>query len=275
MNIKISGFSQEQLLEMDPEMLLAIIREKAHCSVEVPLYQAIYRGKKLPPNFGTSLRDLLVVWEKRMLPGERDDLKWCEALLEMASQVKEGSKLKLPVQGITYSKDQQQTIQQIIQSRRSVRVWQDKPVPESMIEQVLKAGLWAPHSCNLQTIRYIVLEGDAVKCLYQVKRLKGSPVCVIIAQDMRPYECFQVSIPPYNQFLECGAAVQNMLLSAHSLGLGAVWLTFEKGETEELRKLLNISGYLSLITYIALGWSAQGSLPPGRISVKEARIYLE
>lgn len=154
-----------------------------------------------------------------------------------------------------------------------MRIWQDKPVPESMIKQVLKAGLWAPHSCNLQTIRYIVLRDDDAKSLFQLKHSKGSPVCIIVAQDMRPYEIFQAQNPAFNRYLECGAAVQNMLLVAHALGLGAVWMTFERNEAGEIHNKFDIPEHISLTTYIAIGWPAQVSLPHGRVPIEEALIY--
>jgi nitroreductase len=272
MNPKISGFTQEQLLQIDPQLLLAIIREKAHSSVEVPLYQAIYTRKKLPVQFGRQLRNLLEIWKQRNLPDDRDDLNWCKSLLELASRVEQGSILDLPDQAPSYSVDQQKTIFDIIQTRRSVRIWLDKTVPESMIQQVMAAGLWAPHSCNLQTIRYLVLDGEDLKNLQQLKHNQGSPVGILVAQDIRLYEIFKATVPSHNRYLECGAAVQNMLLTAHALGLGAVWLTFEKGEAEELSKKFNLPDHISLTTYIAAGWPAQGRLAPGRISVEEAQI---
>ena len=93
-------------------------------------------------------------------------------------------------------------------------------------------------------------------------------MCIIVAQDLRLYEIYQAQIPDFNRFLDCGAAVENMLLAAHGLGLGAVWLTFERGEAGALHKELDLPEHISLTTYIALGWPGQVKLPTGRIRVE-------
>jgi nitroreductase len=275
MKKSICGFTKEQLQEMDPELLRALLREQAHVAVDYPLNQASQTGKKLPGNFGDSLRELLRIWESRALPCDREDIQWCYQLLVLSAQVAAGKQSILPEQKEHFFQEEQEVVIRLIQTRRSIRGWRDQPVPAQLLEKIMEAGLWAPHSCNLQTIRYLLLEGDEIQQLYQVSRLRGTPVCILIAQDMRPYECFKQIIPPPNRDLECGAAIQNILLYAHALGLGAVWLTFEKGEAEALHKKYQLPEYILLMTYLAIGWPAQGSFPPGRKSVKDALLPKE
>jgi nitroreductase len=163
----------------------------------------------------------------------------------------------------------------LLKTRRSIRHWSEERVPEELLKTILEAGLWAPHSCNLQTVRYLILKGEEQQDLTSARRLRGNYICIVVAQDMRPYHYFERIIPEGNQNLECGASVQNMLLCAHALGLGAVWLTFEEGEARFLQEKYGLPEYKALKTYIALGWPSQVRLPPGRKSVKDALLSKE
>jgi nitroreductase len=269
---KIYGFTLEELLAMDPELLAALLRGKGNLSVEYPLYQAIALRKPLPRHFGRSFRCLLDIWEARQLPRDRDDIRWCYQILNLSEQYSAGDELEVDISPADFSQVDQEAIFRLIKTRRSIRCWSEEQISDSLLEKVMQAGLWAPHSCNLQTVRYLVLKKEALRDLTQVRRLRGNRVCILVAQDLRPYSCFAPLIPNENQNFECGAAVQNMLLSAHSLGLGAVWLTFEKGEARILQEKYRLPEYIVLKTYIALGWPAQVRLPPGRKSVQDALL---
>jgi nitroreductase len=270
----ISGYTTDKLKELDPDLLRAIIREKAHHTVEYPLYLHLFAEKKMPPRLGDTLGQLLGIWKERELPADGDDIQWCYSLLALAKKVRAGEKPNLSeAPPLQFSAEEQAVIQKVIETRRSVRIWQMKPVPPYLIELVINSGIWAPHSCNLQTLRFAVLEAEKWQGLFRVGEITGWQVCIAVGQDMRPYDCFSATIPSYNQDLDCGAAVQNMLLCAHSLGLGAVWATFGRGEAEAIHSQLNLPEYIRLRTYIAMGWPAQVSLPPGRLHPNDVILY--
>ena len=121
---KISGYTKPQLLDLPPDVLRALIREKAHFSVEFPVYQALYSGGGLPPNLGQSLRELLNVWKQRDLPVDADDIEWCNALLALAEKVQAGKRPNVigePAKA--FSNIEQQVVDRLIHTRRSVRFW--------------------------------------------------------------------------------------------------------------------------------------------------------
>lgn len=267
----ISGFSLEELQELDPQLLRAVIREKAHHTVEFPLYQALFADGRLSPRVGNSLAQLLAVWAERQLPEHHADIHWSYTLLRVVEEAKAKEKVTVDEDPlIPLQEREREVVEHLIRTRRSIRVWNDKPVARELVEKVIEAGLWAPHACNLQTIRVVVLEGEEGQQLFRSGEITDWQVCIAVGQDMRPYECFTASVPVYNQDLDCGAAVQNMLLMAHALGLGAVWGTFVGEEVEAISQHYNLPGYIRLRTYIALGWPAQTSLAPGRISLEDA-----
>ena len=265
------SFNVEDFEHMDPDLLRAIIREKAHHTVEFPLYQALFAGQAPTPRMGEALRKLLDVWEARGLPTNKPDLQWCYTLLRLSEAFKAGERPEIDRDAqAVFSETERATVERVIRTRRSIRVWQNRPVPRLLIEQVIEAGLWAPHACNLQTLRFIILEGAAGHALFRSGEITGWANCIAVAQDMRIYERFTATVPEYNRDLDCGAGMQNMLLTAHSLGLGADWGTFAPGETEAIRAHFGIAEHFRLRTYLALGWPAQVSLPPGRISPQDA-----
>jgi nitroreductase len=66
--------------------------------------------------------------------------------------------------------------------------------------------------------------------------------------------------------------MQNMVLQAHALGLGACWLTFRQAMKDRIRQRLNIPEDIEIITYFDVGFPAQAPMAPTRIKLKEAII---
>lgn len=108
-------------------------------------------------------------------------------------------------------------------SRRSVRSYSPRPVPESQIKRLLQAAMSAPSAGNRQPWRFIVIRErallDRVAELHPDRRLLGqTAVAVLVCGDTR------LEAHPECWVQDCSAATQNILLAAHFLGLGAVWL---------------------------------------------------
>ncbi len=108
--------------------------------------------------------------------------------------------------------------------RRSVRRYTSEPVVREEVEAVLDAGRWAPSGLNNQPWRFLVVRaGDPrqaalaglTKYAHIVKRAP-----VLIAVFLAKAEIYSAK----KDHQGAGACLQNMLLAAHSLGLGAVWL---------------------------------------------------
>jgi nitroreductase len=266
-------YSRQSLLAMDPDLLRAVIRERAHHTVEGYVYRALSGDRKLPVTFGKRLRQLLDVWEKRGLPTETDDLRWAKQLLELGQALSDGKTVDLGTEAVNpFPSNERETVERAIYTRRSIRKWKEEEVPDELIKKVIEAGLWAPQACNLQTIRVIVMKGKEVQEVFERGDTWNIRIMLVICQDTRPYEFFGKQIPAYNRKYDCGAAVQNMLLAAHIWGLGAVWLTYHSKERDEIRQRYKLPDYLEISTFVALGWPAESPLPPGRLSADEVII---
>jgi len=204
---------------------------------------------------------------------DHPDLRWASRLLRVLDELKEGvrpeAQLETP-RGL--AEEELETVCEVLMKRRSIRSFTGEMVPRWMIERIVEAGLWAPSACNLQTVRVVVVDDDEGLAIFRRGEVGSAPVYLVVCQDYRPYEFLGSQIPEYNRYYDAGAAVQNMLLMAHSLGLGAVWLTFGGDQGEKVRERYGLPDHIHVSTYLGLGYASQGVFEPGRISVEECII---
>lgn len=149
-------------------------------------------------------------------------------------------------------------LQNIIETRRSVRSYLPKPVDKESLNLILQSGLWAPTGCNRQTVEYLVIEDkdDIRYC----QRIAGegypfpteAPLAIVVLIDPRQY-----SLPSQRHmaYLEGGAAIQNILLTAHAMGFGACWLFWSgiKVSQSQFVKKFTLNPWLLPIAMICLG----------------------
>jgi Nitroreductase family. len=266
------NLSREEYLSMDETEFRARFRERMHHSLEIQLYEAISKGKPLKREKMNTLKNLMNIWRERGIPTDKPDYKTAEVLLKLAEASANGEKVDLSVFAPhPVSQEDYQVFDRILKERRSVRHWTDKEVPDELINKVLEAGLWAAHSCNLQSVRYAIIRESTCPGLFLGADIPGGPVHILFLQDERVYKANPFN-PERNQLLDIGAAAQNAVLAAHALGLGAVWLTFTNVVKERLEKKLELPEYIKPITYIDLGWPAETPAPPLRLNLDEVVI---
>ena len=66
--------------------------------------------------------------------------------------------------------------------------------------------------------------------------------------------------------------MQNMVLMAHALGLGAVWLTFTETRKRRIRDHFEVPSHINIVSNVAIGWPAVNPIPPGRMELEEVLI---
>ncbi len=128
-----------------------------------------------------------------------------------------------------------------ISDRRSIRKFLDVPVEWEKIGAIINAGMLAPSSGNIQNWRFIVVRDEAKKERISEASLKQSwissaPVVIVVCSEMKKIRQFYgVRGERLYAVQNCAAAVQNMLLAAHSLGLGACWVgAFDENEISRI-----------------------------------------
>jgi nitroreductase len=273
-------YSRENLMGIHPTTLRAMIVERTHHTVEIQLYEALARGQPLSPDRGDNVREMLAIWHERGLPTDpkASDWAWVHMVLDMAERVGRGEEVTLPSSDwYPLHADRHSLACQLIHERRSIRHWKQDWVPEFMIDEILRAGLWAPHGCNLCSLRFLVVREENEPGLFQGSDVPGGPVHIVACQDRRAYyaQPGYVAHPDMlerNRLLDCGAAMQNMVLMAHALGLGACWLTFRLDMKERLRQRFELEDDIQIVTYLDVGFPAQTPVPPGRLALEETVI---
>lgn len=137
---------------------------------------------------------------------------------------------------------------QLMKSRRSIKKYKPDPVPEELVRAIAEAGTFAPSGLNKQSPVILAVTDKQVRD--ELSRLNagkdpfkrsdpfyGAPCVLVVLADK--------SVPTY---LYDGTLVMgNMLLAAHSLGLGACWIhrakeTFEMPEGKAILQKLGIEG---------------------------------
>lgn len=154
---------------------------------------------------------------------------------------------------------------QAIKTRRSIRKYLDRPVPVEVIRDLLEAAMFAPSAGNEQPWQFIVLDErsllDAVPRICPTAAMcHHSPTVILVCGDstLEKYPDFWVQ--------DCSAAIENLLLAAHALGLGAVWAGIYplKDRIAGFRKLLSLPEEITPFALVALGYPDEQPAAPQR-----------
>ena len=144
---------------------------------------------------------------------------------------------------------------EVVTSRRSIRKFEKKPVPEETVKILLQAAMFAPSAGNQQPWHFIVVTErqklDAVPAFHPYcSMIKDVSTAIVVcgAPDGKKWPDFWVQ--------DCSAAIQNLLLAARNEGLGAVWTgVFPIEERMQgVRKLFNIPEDVMPLAIIPIGW---------------------
>lgn len=163
-------------------------------------------------------------------------------------------------------------ILEILKARRSIRKFQDTPVSEELIEKLLEAGRWAPSGMNNQPWRFAVVTEPGIK--EEIAKLTRYSRIVSGARLLIPV--FLDKEQSYHQIKDAqavGACLQNMLLEAHSLGLGAVWLGEIIKNDKAVRTTLGLGSELELMAVLAIGYPAEKPGDGKRRELKDLIVF--
>jgi len=278
------GFSETDMLNMDPVLLRALLSERTHHNIEVPFYQLLLSSDhSAKPRFGRQAQLVFDVWRKRGLPEDDPDIEWVKGYLRLAEKVRAGEHIEWDVSPPqAFSSDEMRTVEKLIFGRRSIRNWADRPIPDELIERILEAGRAAPIGCNLCELRFIVLKKpEDMKKVWSDIPVEHAVVIVICYDKRIPAVVSQDKFVPQNAGFDAAAAADHMLLMAHALGLGAVWLSktsetdLTKDTGEELKRQFDLPEHVAVALHIAVGWPAVGTVKTARIPLAEMIIDAE
>lgn len=153
-----------------------------------------------------------------------------------------------------------------IMSRKSVRSYTSEPVPQEMVETLLRAGMAAPTAMNRQPWEFVVInDRDTLDKLAgglrYAKMLAEAPLAIVVcAETMITLKDGTVV---ENNFWEhdASAATENILLAAEALGLGAVWTAATDDRAAIVKDCLGITGTVMPLCVIPIGFPAGDEQP--------------
>ncbi|NHJ84031.1 MAG: nitroreductase family protein [Asgard group archaeon] len=159
-----------------------------------------------------------------------------------------------------------------INSRRSIRKFQNKLIPEEIVTKLLRAAMQAPSAGNNQPWHFVVITDRNI--LNKIpdfhpysKMLLEAPLAILICGEYTAERFCGYWVQ------DCSAATENLLLAAHALGLGAVWLGIYpiQERVDGLNELLNLPRNIYPLSLIAIGYPDEEKKPENRY--KEDKIH--
>ncbi len=166
-------------------------------------------------------------------------------------------------------------ILEIIKGRRSIRSFERRPLPGDLVEALKEALIWAPSAGNLQARRFYFVYNERIKealvrAALNQRFIAEAPLAIVCCGN-RTIERFygRRGVDLY-MIQDVAASIENLMLLAHSLGLGSVWVgAFDE---EEVSRILDLPDHLRPLAIVPVGYPAHRPSPPPRVSKEEAVV---
>jgi len=146
-----------------------------------------------------------------------------------------------------------------LKTRRSIRQFNEQPVPKQLIEDIVDCARLATSARNVQPWEFVVVtdagtRGEIASHVPNGPFIAEAPVCVVVL-------CLDGTY-----YLEDGCnASENILLAAHAHGLGACWVAGDKKPySDTVRSIVNAPATHKLVSLIAIGYTHSKPTPSKR-----------
>jgi nitroreductase len=161
-----------------------------------------------------------------------------------------------------------------ILTRRSIRKYTGQTVTDEQLEILLKAAMYAPSAVNKQPWHFIIFRNKSVaKKIAEFHpnsyMLKKASLGILVCFDEKLQHDYG-----YGE-LDCSAATQNILLAAHGIGLGAVWIGIipRENRVTSVKKVFDLPVNIIPFALVAVGYPNEIKSSPERY--KKDRIHYE
>jgi nitroreductase len=186
--------------------------------------------------------------------------------------------------------------EEIIRGRRSIGKVKDEPVPKELVEKLIEAAVWAPNHFGTQPWKFIVMTGEGRRVLGQafadiaeesLSELSDEELGLRrdkeIAKAFRaPVVIGAVCVPSdeprvvmAEELAAVHAAVQNLLLTAHGSGLGAIWRTGDPAYHPKMKRAFGLEGTEQIVGFIYVGYPDMEPPVKKRTPGTEKTVWLE
>lgn len=177
----------------------------------------------------------------------------------------------------------------MLATRRSIRRYLPKPVPEEIIHHLLTGATWAPSAHNRQPWRFAVIQTEETKqhlasamgaklkrdlqadnvpesiiqkdVTRSHERITNAPLIIIVCTSMEDMDNYPDPIRQQSEWVmatqSTAMAIQNLLLAAHAFGLGACWMCAPLFSQEVVQTTLGLPSNWEPQALITVGYPAE------------------
>ncbi|MBQ2656983.1 MAG: nitroreductase family protein [Erysipelotrichaceae bacterium] len=164
-----------------------------------------------------------------------------------------------------------------ILNRTSIRKYTDQQISEEDLHQILEAGMAGPSCVNSRDWSFLVIRNKETLAKMAeangrpAEPLKGAALGILVCGDLN--RSFK-GAPEY-WTIDCSIAIQNMILTAHALGIGSVWLGTwpQMDRVKKQQELFGLPEEIVPHSIIAFGYPAEKKERKG--FYEEDRVHFE
>ena len=153
--------------------------------------------------------------------------------------------------------------------RRSIRAYTSQPVSDEAVQKMLEAAMAAPSAVACDPWRFVVVKNRKMlsaiaDALPHGKMLTSAALSIVVSGDLEAAHDNQLSY----LLQDCAAAIENLLLCAHLLGLGTCWVAVHPREqrVKSLQAILKLKEQVIPVACIAIGYPAETKEPRTRFN---------
>jgi nitroreductase len=158
---------------------------------------------------------------------------------------------------------------QLLFGRRSIRVYVPGAIDDATVTRLLEAAMAAPSAVAKDPWRFVVIRkpetlAAIAAALPNGGMLATATVGIVVCGDLDAAHDRQLSY----LLQDCSAAIENLLLAAHALGLGACWLGVHPRENrvQKLKEILSLPAPVIPVACIAIGRPGEQKEPRTRFN---------
>jgi nitroreductase len=171
----------------------------------------------------------------------------------------------------------------IIRNRRSIRRYQEKAIPETILHKLLEAARWAPSWANTQCWHFVVVKDTEIKKKIQEAvpprnpsslAIVNAPVLLVVCGQLKRSGYYNGEYPTKfgDWFMyDLGLATQNLCLAAHDSGLATVIVGLF--DHDKVGKVIKLPAAHEVLVLIPLGYADHEPSPPKRRELQEFVHY--
>ena len=152
-----------------------------------------------------------------------------------------------------------------ILTRRSIRHYEIKDIPQDVLQQILEAGRQAPSAANRQPVRFVVVnDRDLLRVLCDTlitRFVKYAPLAIVGCADTKSLLTGKWAV------VDATIAMENMVIAAWALGVGSCWIG--ACNEEKVKNLMKIPDRWKVVALVTLGYPAEQPKPRKKKSFEE------